>query len=40
LPITATGCRKEHFMLDVIMIAIALGFFALSLGYTIVCDRL
>jgi len=32
--------RKEPFMLDVIMIAIALGFFALSLGYTIACDRL
>jgi len=27
-------------MLDVIMIAIALGFFALSVGYTIACDRL
>jgi hypothetical protein len=31
---------KEHLMLDVIMIAIALGFFALSVGYTIACDRL
>jgi len=27
-------------MLDVIMLAIGLGFFALSIGYTIVCDRL
>ena len=27
-------------MLDVIMLAIGLGFFALSVGYTIVCDRL
>jgi len=27
-------------MLDVIMIAIALGFFALSVGYTVACDRL
>jgi hypothetical protein len=27
-------------MLDIIMIAIALGFFALSVGYTIACDRL
>jgi len=27
-------------MLDVIMLAIALGFFALSVGYTIACDRL
>jgi len=27
-------------MLDVVMLAIALGFFALSIGYTIACDRL
>jgi len=27
-------------MLDAIMIAIALGFFALSIGYTVACDRL
>jgi len=27
-------------MLDLIMLAVALGFFALSLGYTIACDRL
>jgi len=27
-------------MLDLIMLAIALGFFALSVGYTIVCERL
>ena len=27
-------------MLDIIMLAIALGFFALSVGYTIACDRL
>jgi tellurite resistance protein TehA-like permease len=32
--------RKEHLMLDIIMIAIGLGFFALSVGYTIACDRL
>jgi hypothetical protein len=31
---------QEHLMLDLIMIAIALGFFALSVGYTIACDRL
>jgi hypothetical protein len=30
------GCE----MLDVVMLAIGLGFFALSVGYTIVCDRL
>jgi len=27
-------------MLDLIMLAVALGFLALSLGYTIACDRL
>jgi hypothetical protein len=27
-------------MLDVIMLAIGLGFFTLSVGYTIACDRL
>jgi len=27
-------------MLDFIMLAIGLGFFALSVGYTIACDRL
>jgi hypothetical protein len=32
--------KREHPMLDIMMIAIALGFFALSVGYTIACDRL
>jgi hypothetical protein len=27
-------------MLDVVMLAIGLGFFALALGYTYACDRL
>jgi hypothetical protein len=27
-------------MLDIIMLAIGLGFFALSVGYTIACDQL
>jgi hypothetical protein len=30
------GCR----MLDVVMLAIGLGFFALSVSYTMACDRL
>jgi hypothetical protein len=30
----------ENPMLDLIMLGIGLGFFALSVGYTIVCDRL
>ena len=32
--------RKEHPMLDFIMLAMGLGFFALAVGYTIACDRL
>jgi hypothetical protein len=32
--------RKEHAMMDVIMLAIGFGLFAVSLGYTIACDRL
>jgi hypothetical protein len=35
-----TSRRREHLMLDVIMVAIALVFFALSVGYTLACDRL
>jgi hypothetical protein len=31
---------KETSMLDLIMLAVGLGFFALSIGYTIACDRL
>jgi len=27
-------------MLDVMMVAIALGFFVLALGYVIACDRM
>jgi hypothetical protein len=27
-------------MLDLVLVAIGLGFFALSVGYTIACDRL
>jgi hypothetical protein len=31
--------RSIH-MLDIVMLAIALVFFALSVGYTVACDRL
>ncbi len=31
---------KEHSMLDVIMLALGLGFFMLSIGYAYACDRL
>jgi len=27
-------------MLDVLMVAIALGFFVLALGYVVACDRM
>jgi hypothetical protein len=33
-------CCKEHPMLDAIMLAIGLVFFALSVGYVVACDRL
>jgi hypothetical protein len=35
-PQVPEGCG----MLDVVMLAIGLGFFAFSIGYTIACDRL
>jgi hypothetical protein len=35
-PRAPEGCG----MLDVVMLAIGLGFFALSVGYTIACDQL
>ncbi len=35
-----SDCRKEHPMMDAIMLAIGLGFFALSVGYVLACDRL
>jgi hypothetical protein len=37
---TRVASLGEHSMLDVIMLAIALGFFALSVGYAYACDRL
>jgi hypothetical protein len=35
-----TPDRKEQSMLDVIMLAVGLGFFALSVAYAFGCDRL
>jgi hypothetical protein len=32
--------NKEHLMLDVVMLALGLGFFALAVGYTYACERL
>ena len=31
---------QEHSMLDVVMLALALGFFAVAVGYTYACERL
>jgi hypothetical protein len=36
----AAGAGGSTEMLDIIMLAIGLGFFALSVGYTIACDQL
>jgi hypothetical protein len=36
----ARASLGERFMLDVIMVAIGLGFFAFSIGYGLACDRL
>jgi len=36
----AMHTREEHPMLDIVMLAIGLGFFALSIGYAFVCERL
>jgi hypothetical protein len=32
--------RKEHSMMDVLMLALVFGFFALAIGYTYACERL
>jgi hypothetical protein len=32
--------ERRRVMLDIVMLAIGLGFFALSIGYAYVCDRL
>jgi hypothetical protein len=31
---------KEHLMLDVVMLALGLGFFVAAVGYTYACERL
>lgn len=37
---TVERSREGSFMLDVIMLAIALGFFVLTVGYAYGCERL
>ena len=31
---------KEHLMLDVVMLALGLGFFVVGIGYAYACERL
>jgi hypothetical protein len=38
--ISVAGTRGSTEMLDIVMLAIGLGFFALSVGYTMACDHL
>ena len=33
-------CRREHPMLDLMLLALGLGFFVLTIGYVYACDRL
>ena len=40
LLISVAAPRGSTEMLDIIMLAIGLGFFALSVGYAIACDQL
>jgi hypothetical protein len=35
-----TSATKEHLMLDIVMLALGLGFFVLAVGYTYACERL
>jgi hypothetical protein len=37
---TELSIARSIYMLDVILVAAAVGFFVLSVGYTIACDRL
>ena len=31
---------KEHLMLDIVMLALGIGFFVAAVGYTYACERL
>jgi hypothetical protein len=31
---------REHSMMDILLLALAFGFFAAAIGYTYVCERL
>jgi hypothetical protein len=34
------GATRENTMLDIVMLALGLGFFAAAIGYTYACERL
>ncbi|MCK1366438.1 hypothetical protein [Bradyrhizobium sp. 62] len=34
------GRSEEHSMMDILLLALGFGFFALAIGYTYVCERL
>jgi hypothetical protein len=40
VPIVTTRNKEEHSMMDVIVLGLAFGFFALAIGYAHVCERL
>ncbi len=39
-PTRASMTFKEQHMLDIILLALGLGLFALTIGYTYACERL
>jgi len=39
-PQPCTGAREGAFMLDIVMLALGLGFFVVAVGYTYACERL
>jgi len=38
--LSGPAVHREHSMLDIIVIALGLGFFALAIGYGYACERL
>jgi hypothetical protein len=36
----AVGATRSTFMLDILMLGLALAFFAAAIGYTYACERL
>ena len=40
VPIITTRNKEEHSMMDVIVLGLAFGLFALAIGYAHVCERL